>query len=262
MIMPAESKARMLLCGLLIALISPLALLAKEKKDQKKELPSIKVAIPLGISRGKPQKVTIRGLRLDEATELRFKEPKTTAKILAKTKAGVPNGLEANQIGDSQVEAEVVVPPDFAGESIEFVIVTAAGESHGHQLLVDHDKTAVAEKEPNNGFAQAQQITVPEIINGVIDHPQDVDVFRFEGKAGQRIVCEVRAAKLGSALDSIVTLFDANGHTLISNDDYNGSADSLVDFELPKSGAYFLSVMDANDQGSPAHSYRLTLRQK
>jgi hypothetical protein len=47
------------------------------------------------------------------------------------------------------------------------------------------------EKEPNNTADSARPVTVPIIINGRIDRPGDMDVFRFEGKAGGQIVAEV-----------------------------------------------------------------------
>jgi hypothetical protein len=40
------------------------------------------------------------------------------------------------------------------------------------------------------------------------------------------------------------------------------SADSLIGVTLPKSGTYFVSVIDANEQGGPAYVYRLSVRAK
>lgn len=232
---------------------------AKENKETKKEAARIIVAMPLGVAAGTPVKFTIRGLGLDAVTDVRFKEPKTRAKILGKKKVGVPNGQDAKLVGDSEAEIEATLPVDISSPTVDFVVVNAAGESAVHTLVVDRDLPVIGEKEPNNGFVQAQSIALPAAINGVIDHAQDVDVFRLEGKAGQRLTCEIYAARLGSPLDSLVTLYDAEGHSLASNDDHNGNADSLLEFTLPKDGVYFVSVMDANDQGGPAHVYRLSV---
>jgi hypothetical protein len=105
-------------------------------------------------------------------------------------------------------------------------------------------------------------VQLPQAIDGAINQPQDVDVFRFEGKKGQKIVCEVLAARYGSPLDSILTLYDADGHVLASNDDYGGSADSRLELTLPKTGVYFFSLIDAHDLGGPSYVYRLALRVK
>ena len=66
----------------------------------------------------------------------------------------------------------------------------------------------------------AQPVTLPVIVNGRIDRPGDWDVFRFEGRAGQRIVAEVRARRLDSPLDSVLKLTDAAGKRLAFNDDH------------------------------------------
>ncbi len=46
----------------------------------------------------------------------------------------------------------------------------------------------------------------------------------------------------------------------IAKDDITGSADSRLDVTLPKSGTYFVGVIDANDQNGPTHVYRLSVR--
>jgi hypothetical protein len=98
---------------------------------------------------------------------------------------------------------------------------------------------------------------VPQEVQGAIGQPQDVDVFRVEGTAGQRLTIEVLAARLGSPLDPLLTLYDAEGHILATSDDHGGSADSRLDVTLPGSGACLIGVVDANGQGSPLHFYRL-----
>jgi hypothetical protein len=87
----------------------------------------------------------------------------------------------------------------------------------------------------------------------------DVDVFRFSAKAGQKIVAEVTAARLGSALDSSLSLYDESGHILASNDD-EGSTDAILRTTLPKDGRYLLVLIDANDKGGAAHPYQLLIR--
>jgi hypothetical protein len=244
------------------ALLLPLGSASGEPKEEKKEGPQVVVATPLGIAPGQAVKVTIRGVRLDTATEVRFLEPKTSAKILNKGKDNVPNGQDAALIGDSHLEIEVKLPPDTPNGTVPFVVVTPAGQSKAHLLLVERDAAVISEKEPNNGFRQAQQVELPLMIDGAVNPPLDVDVFSFEGKEGQKIVCEVLAARYGSPLDSILTLYDADGNVVASNDDSGGSADSRLELTLPKTGVYFLSLIDAQDLGGPAFVYRLALRVK
>jgi hypothetical protein len=249
--------------ALAVLLAAGAALPAQEKKPPvKDDVPKVIVAVPLGVPAGQATKVTLRGLKLDAVTEVRFPSAKATAKVVSKGKATVPNMQDAKRVGDTQVEVEVTLPADVPEGAAEFTVVTPAGESAPHKLLVEKTIPVIAEKEPNNGFKQAQPIALPQAVDGVIGHNQDVDVFRFEGKAGQRVVIEVLAARHGSALDSYLSLHDADGKLLATNDDIEGSTDSRIEATLPKDGAYFVSIIDAHDTGGPAHVYRLVVKEK
>jgi hypothetical protein len=251
-------------CGWLAALLLLVSFppgSGQEKKPDKKDAPKVLVAVPLGAAPGTTTKITIRGLKLDSATELRFAESKATAKIVSKGSVAVPD-KNPDKVGNTQVVVEVTLPADVAGGPLSFTLVTLAGESPPHVLLVESAVPVVAEKEPNNSFRQAQPIQIPQAVDGLIHEPKDVDVFRFAGKAGQRLVCEVFAARHGSALDSLLTLYDADGQQLASNDDMAESTDSLLEVPLPKDGTYYLALMDAHDQGGPAHVYRLVIRSR
>jgi hypothetical protein len=229
------------------------------KEPENKDATRVSVAYPLGITPGKTTRITLRGLKLDTAKELRFHEPNTQVKILTKSKVGVPNQQEAAKVGDTQIEAEVTLPAATKGETISFVVVGPAGEGPPHKLFINAGPVGM-DKEPNNGFAESQAIQIPHIIDGTIDRPQDVDVFRFEGTAGQKVVFEVQAARYGSALDSLLTIYDAAGKQLAASDDFANSLDSQLSLTLPRTGTYYLSLMDAQDQGGPAHVYRLVIR--
>ncbi|HKI37674.1 MAG TPA: hypothetical protein VKA46_37830, partial [Gemmataceae bacterium] len=177
--------------ALALVLAAATSLPAQDKKPpEKKDAPTVIVALPLGVPPGKATKVTLRGLKLDTATEVRFRAPKATAKVVSKGKTTVPNMQEAKRVGDTQIEVEVTLPADVPEGAAEFTVVTPAGESAPHHLLVEKTIPVIAEKEPNNGFKQAQPIALPQAVDGVIGQNQDVDVFRFEGKAGQRVVIE------------------------------------------------------------------------
>jgi hypothetical protein len=123
------------------------------------------------------------------------------------------------------------------------------------------------EREANDKPADGQQVKLPVIVNGRIDRPGDADVFRFEGKAGQRIVAEVLARRLNSPLDSVLRLTDAAGKQLASNDDREdkGSgllthhADSWLMATLPADGTYYVHLADVQHQGGPEYGYRLRI---
>ena len=113
----------------------------------------------------------------------------------------------------------------------------------------------------------AQQVTLPIIVNGRIDRPDEWDVFRFDGRAGDEIVAEVYARRLDSPLDSVLKLTDAAGKQLAFNDDYEdkGSgldthhADSYLRITLPADGAYCVHLGDSQHKGGPEYAYRLRI---
>jgi hypothetical protein len=125
----------------------------------------------------------------------------------------------------------------------------------------------INETEPNDAGKDAQKITAPVVINGRISRPGDVDTFRFEGQAGDEVVAEVYARRLGSPLDSLLRLIDGTGKVLAWNDDrpdkemglLTHSADSYISFKLPAKGSYVVQLSDAQRHGGEEYAYRLRL---
>ena len=123
------------------------------------------------------------------------------------------------------------------------------------------------ETEPNDRRAAAQKLKVPQIVNGRIDRPGDWDVFSFTGRAGQQIVAEVQARRLGSPVDSLLKLANARGKQLAVNDDHKDRgagltthhADSRLSVKLPANGTYLLYLGDTQNKGGPAYAYRLRI---
>lgn len=130
------------------------------------------------------------------------------------------------------------------------------------------------EAESNNSIKNSQQISFPKIINGKIQSPGDIDVFRFEGEAGDKIVAEVYARRLNSPLDSLLRLTDISGKVLEFNDDHvlkdshlhkdivglvTHHADSYLLANLPKDGTYYIHLSDTTEHGGKAYGYRLRL---
>jgi len=134
------------------------------------------------------------------------------------------------------------------------------------EFAVD-DLPEAAEREPNDGAAQAQPIRAPVIVNGRIGRPGDADVVRLYGRKGAKIVAEVVARRLGSPLDSVLALADAKGKQLAFSDDcpdraaglITHQADSCLTARLPADGTYYLRVSDAQARGGADFGYRLRI---
>jgi hypothetical protein len=243
---------------------SPASLVAEDKKPEDKQ-PKILVVMPLGVVAGETAKLTLRGLRIDDVSEIQagIGDKRVEAKLVGKQKSNLGQNIDAKLGGDSHVEIELTIPSDAAG-AVKFVAVTPAGISQAYELPTTPNAELEKEKEPNDGFdtpakAQAQPISLGKVILGAIERSQDVDVYSVATTAGQTIVAEVTARRLGSPLDAALMLFDERGSILASSDDTADSTDGHIEFISP-GGKLYLAVSDANDQGSPGHGYRLTVR--
>ena len=123
----------------------------------------------------------------------------------------------------------------------------------------------VVEKEPNNTIETAHEVTLPVVINARISPTLDVDHFRFQGKAGQKLVAAIVAYGMDSIqntqkgyLDTNLELLDASGKVIAAADDTLG-LDPLLSLVIPADGAYTLVVKSLQYLGSDHAVYRLTV---
>lgn len=140
-------------------------------------------------------------------------------------------------------------------------------------VLVSRLPLVAASEAANDTPAQAQVISVPLGVNGVIDKPEDVDCFAFEARKGECFTMTVAARALGSQLDSYLRILDDKGMTLAENDDISDkragpdnrneifSADSRIEnWAAPADGRYFVEVRDVHLRGGERFPYALQVR--
>jgi hypothetical protein len=250
-----ESAGRCLLCAAGLASL----LAADDKPPPAKKPPRVALAHPLAVPTGRTTKVVLRGWELEQVTEVRLSRADVQLKLLGKAKATVPNKQDAKQVGDSQLELELTVAAEPAHGELTLVLAAPETESPPYSLLLGASEPRIDEVESNDGFRQAQPIRVPQVVDGAIHADQNVDVFVFDLAEPQTIVIEAIAQRRGSALDSLLTLYDEHGKIVDSSDDTLGTTDSQIE-RLLSAGRYFLSLQDAHDRGGPAHPYRLVVR--
>jgi hypothetical protein len=195
------------------------------------ELPYLTSIFPLGARAGEPVNTEMNGWNLDKAT---LAPPPKDAKP-----------------GTCRIAATA---GPFVSNDVPFAIDTLP---------------ETLDKEPNDDAATAQKVTLPVIINGRADHPGDWDVFEIEGKAGETIVAEVNARRLGSPFDSFVKVTGPDGKVLALNDDHHDAgsgmntdhADSYVMLKLPADGKYLVHLGDTRRQAGKEFAYRLRISQ-
>ena len=213
--------------------------------------PTLRTPRPVGVSPGEAAEVQFRGGDLDGATAIVFDDPRVKAE-----------GLSG---GKDQLKAKVTVPKDTPSGPLTFRAVTPRGISAPARLWAGRALPIKAEIEPNNGFAKAQAVPIPVAIDGEVNDGNEVDVFAVELQAGETLVAEVVAGRVGSGLDALVMIFGPDGRELAFDDDRFGP-DAAAWATAPKAGRYFVQVQDANGRNPDAkfeqgktREYRLEL---
>lgn len=223
--------------------------------------PAIKMTIPSAIDPTATKSLIIRGLQLDQITAIACAEDMTPISfgIVRKEKSAPPEKVEANDVGDTQVEVSLSIPADFAGDSLAFTVSSEHGTSEAFRIPVISAGKLVAESEPNDSLRKAQPFKIGTTIQASIAQPKDVDVYEFQGTAGQVIVADIYADRIGSPCDSQLTLFDSSGQIVKTADDSPGSRDATLKATLPRDDTYRIVVIEATDRGSSICAYLLRI---
>lgn len=162
---------------------------------------------------------------------------------------------------DGSFEEDVTLPAEENPGFMMFSKGAEAAPSGNPFRLVPYDNTL--EAEPNNDQATATPVTTgePVALNGVVDAPGDKDYFKIAFKKDQQVVIQAFAQSIGSPLDTVVSIFNAKGGRVASNDDGGGTRrlDSKQTLKVPADGDYFISVTDHLERGGPNYVYRLEL---
>ncbi len=237
---------------------------APPKKEKPKEpVPNIILSMPLDICPGTKSILTLRGRNLDKVTAIRLHEPKAQGTIRGVgKKVPVPTKADPSQVGDSEIQVEIILPNEISGNTISISLIGPGGESSPHRLIIQGSTVPVMEKEPNDGFKTAQKMAVPGIVSGAIQSPQDVDMFQFEAEKGERLFIDVRANRFGSPLDGLLAVYDSTGNLIAEMDDAPATVDPILELLIPRSGRYYLSLIDAHDQGGSFYIYQIAITKK
>lgn len=156
-------------------------------------LPYVTQVFPLGVTAGKAQQVAVEGVNLGGVDRVTVKAPE---------EAGGWTTTPLVMPGNAASGARASLPAQPLNE-----VKLAVG-----------DEPEIAEREPNNSPSQAQMISMPATIDGHLDSGPgagpDQDYFRFHARAGERVTISVAASRLGSPLDSVIEVLDAQGNPI------------------------------------------------
>lgn len=99
-------------------------------------------------------------------------------------------------------------------------------------------------------------LSIPGRISGRIGEPGEEDRHRMTLTKGQVVRLKASARRLGSELDPVVRVVDAEGKVLAEQDDSTG-VDAELSFTAPADGSYNVVVFDLVGQGGPRAAYLL-----
>jgi hypothetical protein len=135
----------------------------------------------------------------------------------------------------------------------------------GLPMFVGRHGTGLGDIFENNSGEEPDEAQViddlPANIVGVIADFDDVDFYAITATSGEFIRVEVVADRIfGSRLDSFLYLVDDDEDVLATSDDsFNGSLDSFIDFRAPYTGIYFIGVTDSEGRSASDFDYVLSI---
>lgn len=201
---------------------------------------------PLGARQGEAVDVKFQGRNLEGTSEITFARPDIKAKVVASD--------------FFFVQAHITIGPKVPVGLHDFRLRTPRGTHVG--VFQVGSLPRVVDTEPNNDLKHAQRVTLPAMIDGVVD-VDDYDVFRFHADAGQTLVFDVYSTRAGTRFDSTLTILDEHGAELEFIDDAYIQKDPCLFFSPEKSGDYFVRIAGSTEpitglfDGTPYSSYRL-----
>lgn len=127
------------------------------------------------------------------------------------------------------------------------------------------------ETEPNNSLERPGTVQIPGLIEGRIQTPGDIDLFRFQAEAGQKLAFEIETPGASPPhFNPWLKLLDGSGNELVSNiymeyggdgDDVNKTVERKTIVTIEQTGSYFLQIRELTSvQGGPRFRYRLLAR--
>jgi len=157
-------------------------------------------------------------------------------------------------------QSQITIAADADLGGIFWQLNCAQGGTASRPFIVG-DLPEYLEEESNSLATRAERITLPVTVNGRINGERDIDYFRFSAVAGQVVTCEMVARRLGSQLDPLMQLLDADGRPVQVDETHAGNDPVLV-MRAPQASDYLLRIANVTKHGNPAYVYRVNITTK
>lgn len=231
--------------------------------------PTINSVSPRGVPRGATTELTVEGLNLAKSSAVFFSEPGIQARILRikelpdlpDVRLGSNGGISTVDLGPlpprNEVTLELEISPEADVGPVDFRLQTPLGTSPVGRFLIEPYYGESSDREPNDTPEDAVEVYTPAILVGTISKPGDVDYYKVTARAGEQLVFENGAALLGSALQPVVSIYDADQALVKEYGREGGRSAQYFAHTFGKAGVYYIKVADFEEGGSSRHFYRI-----
>lgn len=216
--------------------------------------PYLDGAIPMSVTAGKKNKITLIGRNLPGA-------PATQPRAVQK------------------LDVEIDVPTTLPVGGLDYRLRTAGGSSNAVKLFPT-TLPVLSEVEPNDELPQMQRVTVPCEISGQFNTQRDKDSFSFDAKKGAVLWIELLAHRIGVPCDPFLLIqritrddegeWQAADVAEVYDTDMNvagaelrtSARDPAHRLEVKEDGTYRVTVRDlfTYPRDNPVLGYRLLIR--
>ncbi len=231
--------------------------------------PTLNSAFPVGIARGTTTEVSVDGLNLAKSTAIYFSEPGVRGRIVRIKELpdlsdirlgsnGTPSTIDVGPLPPrNQVTIEIDVDLDAAIGPVSFRLLTPLGTSPEGKVLVEPYFGESQDKEPNDTPEGAFECYLPTILAGTIQRPGDVDYYKINVRDGETLSFLNGAAQIGSSLQAVVGIYDANNRLIHEYGIKGGAEQVMFAHTFKTGGAYYVRVSDYQNSGRGGHYYRI-----
>jgi mono/diheme cytochrome c family protein len=200
---------------------------------------------PRGIQRGQTVRVRLLGKDGADVASAKTNSAKVTVKI-------VPTGA------GKTAEVDVTAAADAPLGAFDLSVTGSSGESQSQKFVVDDLPQVETKAQQNLSISRAMMATtLPVTFGGKFGMRGEADYFGFDGRAGQKLVVDVAARRVGSKAAVAMGLLDSAGRTIATGEDVDG--DPILETALPADGRYFVRVAEQGGNASEEHFYRASV---
>ena len=241
--------------NLIQRLVCPVLLFAAWQHAAVAQLPTADVVRlnPPAARAGETVNVGLYGSNLEDLSELRFTHAGITAQRVMQPPAEFFPEPRPSGSSFSVTVAKDVPPGIYEARAVSYF-----GLSTSRPFVVaPQNANEVAETGDHSTPDKAMPIELNSVVNGSVPS-RGIDWYRFQAKAGQRVLLEIHAERIDSRMDGQLIVTDLAGREIARNRDRYGR-DPFLEVSPERDTEFLLAVSDILYRGGNEHFYRLSI---